>query len=264
MIFPVSSARNRMSFASHPEPTIGGRFRLACTTLGFSLMFSLSTGPGFAATLEMGIEGDSLRQRVETAAPASQPAAGTWNPLNPKLGTPGTPAGAGGLVDSLLTNLQRKNPQIFQPVGKPLPKDSTTAEGFRRLLPGGTGGVEIKGVGGTAGVATADGPVEIAIYLTTFDPATMEVHLFDPDGSEVYFNARPLLYWDRPNDTANAPVLFKGVSDPDSMVRHARGDYTPRPNLKYTFEIKKGQRIVLKTLGKALPSSYIKAVSPAL
>lgn len=260
MTFPVFSARSPMFSALHANFAA-----LAPALLGGMLFAFVScTVPVFSASLELGIEGDSLRQRVETATMGSGTANDSWNPLTPKLGAPGTPSGSGGLVDSLLSNLRRKNPQVFQPIGTAIPTASSSSGSFRTLLPGGTGGVEIKGIGGNAGVANADGPVEISIYLTTFEPAAMEIHLFDSDGSEVYFNARPLLFWERPDDTANAPVIFKGVSDQDSMVRQSKGDYSPRPNLKYAFEIKKGQRIVLKTRGKALPSSYIKAVSPAL
>jgi hypothetical protein len=47
------------------------------------------------------------------------------------------------------------------------------------------------------------------------------------------------------------------------MFEENPGDFSPRPDLNYKFEIKKGQKIKLITGGNAEPRSYIKATSQA-
>ena len=80
----------------------------------------------------------------------------------------------------------------------------------------------------------------------------------DVDGSEIWFNGRSLFLWQRPDDKSLAPVYFKGSPDSASMYRNGPGDYSPNKNLLYSVDIKKGQKLILKTGGQALSSSYIR------
>ncbi|MEW6708449.1 MAG: hypothetical protein AB1403_01385 [Candidatus Riflebacteria bacterium] len=112
-------------------------------------------------------------------------------------------------------------------------------------------------------VALRDGEVSLEVLLSTYEFATMEVHLFDVDGSEIWFSGQSLLYWERPDSTSYAPAIFKGRADPTSMVSENSGDFGPRENLTYKFDLKEGQKILLKTGGNAAPRSYIKASGSA-
>ncbi|MFZ5953119.1 MAG: hypothetical protein ACOYXC_20620 [Candidatus Rifleibacteriota bacterium] len=112
-------------------------------------------------------------------------------------------------------------------------------------------------------VALRDGEVSLAVLLSTYEYATMEVHLFDVDGSEIWFSGQSLLYWERPDSKSYAPAIFKGRADPTSMVSERSGDFGPNENLTYKFDIKEGQKIILKTGGNAAPRSFIKASGSA-
>jgi hypothetical protein len=112
-------------------------------------------------------------------------------------------------------------------------------------------------------VAIEDGEVSIELYLYTHEPANMEVRLIDTDGSEIWFDGYSLLLWRRSDGNSYAPIKFKGREDTDSMFEENPGDFSPRPDLNYKFEIKKGQKIKLITGGNAEPRSYIKATSQA-
>lgn len=122
---------------------------------------------------------------------------------------------------------------------------------------------ELTGKGEKELVAVRDGDVKLELLLSTYAPARMEVHLFDVDGSEIWFKGLSLLLWDRPDDKQYAPVQFKGNTDSSSMVLEKAGDYGPNENLSYTFSMKEGQKILLKTGGNAQPRSFIKAKGSA-
>ncbi|EKD83007.1 MAG: hypothetical protein ACD_39C00945G0004 [uncultured bacterium] len=107
-------------------------------------------------------------------------------------------------------------------------------------------------------VALRDGQVTLELLLSTYTEASMEVHLYDTDGSEVWFKGSSLLSWHRLDNKTYAPLQFKGTVDADSMKLEFSGDYGPANDLSYTFDIKEGQKLVLKTYGNAEPRSYIK------
>lgn len=122
---------------------------------------------------------------------------------------------------------------------------------------------ELIGKGEKELVAVRDGDVKLELLLSTYAPASMEVHLYDVDGTEVWFKGLSLLLWNRPDDKQYAPVQFKGNADSSSMVLEKTGDYGPNENLSYTFSLKEGQKLILKTGGNAEPRSFIKAKGSA-
>lgn len=121
----------------------------------------------------------------------------------------------------------------------------------------------LEGKGEKELVALRDGNVTLKLLLSTYSQASMEVHLYDPDGSEVWFRGSSLLSWHRVDSRQNSPLQFKGVVDPDSMRLEGSGDYGPADDLAYSLDIKEGQKLVLKTYGNAEPRSFIKVSGSA-
>jgi len=112
-------------------------------------------------------------------------------------------------------------------------------------------------------VALRDGQVTLDVLLSTYSEASMEAHLYDVDGSEVWFKGSSLLSWHRLDANAYAPLQFKGTVDAASMQLEHSGDYGPADNLSYSFDVKEGQKLVIKTYGNAEPRSFIKVSGSA-
>jgi hypothetical protein len=121
----------------------------------------------------------------------------------------------------------------------------------------------LEGKGEKELVALRDGDVTIKLLLSTYSQASMEIHLYDPDGSEVWFKGSSLLSWHRLDSRQNSPLQFKGTVDSDSMRLEGSGDYGPADDLSYSFDIKEGQKMVIKTYGNAEPRSFIKVSGSA-
>ncbi len=109
--------------------------------------------------------------------------------------------------------------------------------------------------------ARADGDTALKVFLPTYRPAQIIVRLLESDGSEIRFNGRSLLTWERPDDKAFAPVFFRGEEDAGSMKKVSDGNYDAVQNT-YKFRIEQGQRLVLEIKGDAEPASYVKAEGP--
>ncbi len=229
----------------------------------FSVLIVVLCAHVHAAEIEMGREGETVRQVVETLT-ASSTVGARWQPAGPAaspaavvpvpraLDTSPWPAAAGG--GSHLGNAAA--------AAGPVP--ATGASTIPRVISGGPPKrVQVSGLGTADVTAMSDGPVTIEVLLTTYQPATIEIRLLNPDGTEVMVNGHSLLEWVRPDDTANAPVWFQGRKDPDSMETTNGRDYSPKRGLQYTFNIKQGQRLVISTTGNALPASYARATSSA-
>ena len=121
----------------------------------------------------------------------------------------------------------------------------------------------LEGKGEKELVALRDGGVTLKLLLSTYAEASMEVHLYDTDGAEVWFKGSSLLSWHRLDASTYAPLQFKGTVDADSMQLAQTGDYSPAEDLSYSFDIKEGQKLVLKTYGNAEPRSFIKVSGSA-
>ncbi|PKL42365.1 MAG: hypothetical protein CVV41_14590 [Candidatus Riflebacteria bacterium HGW-Riflebacteria-1] len=121
----------------------------------------------------------------------------------------------------------------------------------------------LEGKGEKELVALRDGQVTLKILLSTYTDASMEAHLYEADGSEVWFKGSSLLSWHRLDDKTYTPLQFKGTADPSSMQLAKAGDYSPKDDLSYSFDIKEGQKLVIKTSGNAESKSYIKVSGSA-
>ncbi|HAE40898.1 MAG TPA: hypothetical protein DCG57_20025, partial [Candidatus Riflebacteria bacterium] len=75
----------------------------------------------------------------------------------------------------------------------------------------------LEGKGEKELVALRDGSVTIKLLLSTYSEAFMEAHLYDPDGSEVWFKGSSLLSWHRQDSNSYSPLQFKGTVDSTSM-----------------------------------------------
>ena len=230
-----------------------------------ALLLVASGTPGtFGAqgvTVELGIPGDTIREHVET-----NDASGTLSPgpehSSSMAASPAKPAAPKSA--DLLEAVKKRFPHLFEPVSKildrrrerPSPLSEVLSETVVTTAPGG-GGIRVSGAGSAKIIARDDGEVVISSLLKTYDEAFQEIRLFDPDGVEVTFDGRPLFSWQRPDDKAFAPVEFKGQRDKGSMERVKGGDYSPREGLKYRFFLKRGQRLELRTGGKALSDSVL-------
>lgn len=167
------------------------------------------------------------------------------------------------LLPDFLEKIFTTFPHIFAtPESSTLISSQPNANASQVLQPPNNGS-DLEGVGEKELVALRDGTANIEVLLSTYSPASMEVHLYDADGSEIWFNGQSLLIWQRPDDKADAPLSFKGKTDSSSMVKGGGGDYSPAENLSYSIEMKEGQKLLLKTGGQAEPRSYIRVKGSA-
>ncbi len=213
--------------------------------------------------IEVGRKSEVIKERIETNFQDEGPAF----PLVDSSESGFIPASPGVVrppdTQDFREILRKRFPHLYDKAEKVLPKTKISRDSLPKVLsdgqtPGGGSGIRVNGVGSSEGVALGDGNVSIGILLKTYNPAFMEVRVYDPDGTEVTFSGKPLLSWRRPNDSADAPVEFQGAADDDSMRKVGPNDYSPRDGLSYDFFLKKGQRIVIKTGGNALKESFIK------
>jgi hypothetical protein len=138
---------------------------------------------------------------------------------------------------------------------------------MNEVLEAGDGGsgaaIFIERMGRGSRIAVSDGVVTIEPYLPTGGKVWYVIKLFDAGGGEIQFSGKPLLWWFRPDGKQNFPLYYKGVVKPDSVYLHdTQGNYNATRNLKYTFDIKKGQRIEASTKGDPMKDAYMKVSSP--
>lgn len=239
------------------------RWVLGILMLGVAWVGSPSTGSG--AVVEFGVEGETRREVIETLN-ASTSIGASVSPTPATTGaTPASATPPAAAVDlAPWADLLGTMPHLGIPARMVLDGLVPGATTANRVLANGAGNrVTVTGVGAKTVTASADGPVVIDALLRTYNPASMRIQLVEPDGTEVLFGGTSLFDWSRPNDKANAPVVFKGVRDASSMVHQGGGDYSPRPGLRYEFDIKQGQSLVISTEGNALPESRLQVTSPA-
>ncbi len=246
------------SKSNNESPLVREVVFIVIVCLGMGIPFA----PSRAAQITLGQDGQTVREKVET--PNLLPAGGNSLPVASSGAVPGQDPGPTPAGPVLQEKVRKVWSHLLTPAADR--KDSIpSAANLDQVLQGNpTGGLEVKGTGENEGVALADGPVKIGIYMPTYKPANMEVQLFDDRGEEIFFRGRSLLNWTRPDDKAYAPVFFQGVADDASMYENGSGDFSPKKDLSYQFEIKAGQRLKIKTGGNALPESYLRVESPVL
>lgn len=125
-------------------------------------------------------------------------------------------------------------------------------------IPVTTGPVDELGVGEGAREADKDyTDVKISYVMAQDEPqcdapgaphTKMEVHIFNPDGSEELFNGMPLLIWERAGSVFNYPAYFKGQVEQRSMTTKNQKDWNAQ-RMDQTFSIKQGQRVVYSITG---------------
>ncbi|EKD82925.1 MAG: hypothetical protein ACD_39C01002G0003 [uncultured bacterium] len=197
-------------------------------------------------TLPAGVDTPLLGNATESAetVPAKLPELPTANvPENPS-------------ADSL-----EKHPHLRQPAtaagsDKPAQADFPTTTGTQEVS-----SVVQKGKGSSSYQAYASGETELQVFLWTYRPAKIIARLFDANGDEIYFMGKSLLYWERPDDKAWAPVIFKGVEDITSMKKIDSNNFDAVQNT-YKFNIESGQRLTLEISGDPEASSYAEAKGP--
>lgn len=244
------------------------RHEFSCLVLAIAILgFGFAAEPLQGADVQFGQEDQVLTEKVE--APNLQPGGVSVSAGKvPDVGAAGpavVPQQAPGNLPNepnLLDRVRRVWSHVLGEAPRRVPHTPPPVGLDDVLLGKPKGPISLEGPGQKEVTATADGPVNIEIYLSTYNPCAMEVHLLDADGTEVYFKGRSLLYWERPDDSSFAPVYFQGTSDPDSMIERKPGDFSPKPNLSYSYDVKQGQRLLIKTGGKALSSSYIRLTGP--
>lgn len=222
----------------------------------FITAFCLTLPCLFAVKLEFDIHPGTFTMNIEKLnSPESKPELSGSQQTTAK----GVPDSTITPLPELLKKILETFPHIFikpQSSGVTSSRPNATVE---QVLQPPFSENELNGKGEKELVALRDGNASIEVLLSTRAPANMEVHLYDVDGSEIWFKGLSLLLWRRPDDKTNAPVSFKGNSDPSSMYKNNEGDYSPSENLTYSFDMKEGQKVILKTGGNAEPRSYIKA-----
>lgn len=256
----MSSTSTRDSNPRSPRSWLSPCHLPVCLLVAAALVVTVV--PGLAVEVTIGPEDQTVRERVETPnlAPGEggfQPSAVAPTPL------PGQNPGPAPTGEALHDKVRRVWTHLLQPAGERR-SGRPTAGSLDQVVTGEAAGpgLEVTGVGVKVGVAEADGPVAIEIYMPTFEPAGMEVHLFEATGEEVLFAGRPLLSWVRLDDKAFAPVFFEGKADPASVYENKPGDFSPSADLSYRFAIKRGQRLQIETNGRPLPESFLRVTGP--
>ncbi len=124
------------------------------------------------------------------------------------------------------------------------------------------GPVSIKGNGRETRVVKGNGTVDIAALATSggAQEAFLQVRLFDPDGTEVLFQGKPLLTWDRKNDNEYFPAYFKGQEDTASMKFTDNWNGMDRT---WSVDVREGQKLVFEVTAP-IPQCYLKSTSSLL
>ncbi|PKL48206.1 MAG: hypothetical protein CVV42_10510 [Candidatus Riflebacteria bacterium HGW-Riflebacteria-2] len=166
-------------------------------------------------------------------------------------------------VPDFLSKIAAEFPHIFTLPRSSQPTSSLPNATIPEVMQPPFSETTLEGKGEKELVALRDGGVTIKLLLSTYSQASMEAHLYDPDGSEVWFKGSSLLSWHRLDSRQNSPLQFKGTVDSTSMRLEGSGDYGPADDLSYSFDIKEGQKLVIKTYGNAEPRSFIKVSGSA-
>jgi hypothetical protein len=225
--------------------------------------FFLLPGNLQGASLEMGRAGEVLRHEIETPNILTT---GTeklpWKPSTDQ--TLPFPKIEPGAVPPIISAIPELMARFRDLIGTRSAFVASAAPGIIPLaeMLGTPEALVHTGVGSTEKIAVRDGTASVEVFLPTYNPATIEVRVINPDNTEEIFSGDSLLTWIRPNDTARAPVRFKGVEQADSMYQNKEGDWSPNPK-KYEFDVKAGQRVIFSISGRPLETSFIRVTSSA-
>ncbi len=243
------------------------------------LTCSLQAGDTDTITIELGKEGETVTQKVETLNLEKYKAGTFWNQtVKPMLIPPMKPQNI-PLNKIILPDLKIERPELYTPAEKvdaeptritntplkkvidgplPSPVAVVTPPPTVTLPPTGAGPIAISGPGNDSRIAISDGSVTINPYLSTYNQAHYIVRLIDVNGNEIKFNGKPLFSWNRSDSTTYKPLYFKGVKDNNSMFKKGPGDYSPTKNLSYNFPVKQGQKIVVDYAGNPTNDAFMK------
>ena len=237
-----------MFFASHPD-----RSRW-CVLL---LFLCLSASALHGVTLELGREGEVLQHEVEapnlTTSSATMP---PWNPSSSATSILKVEPGVAPLSLPGIGELLIRFKDLIATHATVVASDPQLVIPLKDIL-GASEPFVHTGVGTSEKTARNDGPASVEVFLPTYNPATIEVRVINPDNTEVLYSGESLLYWMRPNDKAKALVKFQGAEQPDSMYLNKAGDWSANPK-KYEFDVKANQRVILSISGAPLSSAYVR------
>jgi len=206
--------------------------------------------------LAVGRPGEVLRSTVAAPNLATTTSAGAWLPTTGPSSLPqqATPAVGPVVPPSAVGTLY---PHVTEPPGAAAPTVPPAALDF---VVGGSGqgvATTVIGAGGGQWVAGADGVVGIEPCLRTRAGARLVVRLYEADGTEVTFDGRPYMDWDRPDDVTRALLVVRGVPDERSMIREGQGDWSPQPGLRYQVAVRQGQRLTVQVTGEPESDSSV-------
>ncbi len=249
--------------------------RSTSVTVSFLLLLAFGGSPAQQVSVELGAEGETLRQKID--APNLQKTPGMkprWKPLSTGVSLPTIPVQDSG-APAASTDFPQQFPAVTQPADQVAPTPATGPAGLEGLVPapggggaaGGSGLPEIATISGNGGGtwdATSDGSVVIEPSLFTYDGAKLTVRLFDAGGNEVTFGGAPLMEWSRRNDKDSSPLQFRGNVEGGSMVEQSPGDFSPREGIRYTLDVTAGQRISVEVSGQPLRETTVRLRSDAL
>lgn len=229
------------------------------------LLLGMPGGPVAAdVSLEIGVEGNTVQENTETPnLERSGTEEADWSKQTAPMELESVPVEVKDLEAPMLTDFMNGYMHLLRSplnIGRGIDTPPDTVE--QALAP------PAAGIGGTPTdsktfIATRDGPVTLQVYLRTYNPAKYAVRVYRPDGSEMLFNGKPFLLWERPDDKSYSPLFFKGREVPNSMVQAARGDYSPARGLRYVDRIRRGFKVVLETYGDVESGSFLNVDSPA-
>jgi hypothetical protein len=259
--FPLNNAMNKQSFIA-----VQICFLLLCPTLLQA-----------EATLEIGRETEILQMQVDTPNLNKATTNGEWKV------SPGTV----DYVPPVDTTVTSEDEAMFTPpehvLVKPDSRQSNPTVQKEKLevvmdngettiatTPPATtdpvgvskGNLAIAGKNGGSRTAIADGKVSLKPYLTTYNNASYTVHLYDETGKEISYAGKPLFTWNRSDDKSANPAIFQGKPISNSMTKNG-DDWSPVKGLEFNFDIKKGQKVVVKAAGNPTTDAYVKLNSSA-
>lgn len=241
-----------------------GNFRAALlAAVTASLVMYSAAFAAASVEIEIGFTGVSIRQIVETPITDDNgPEGRFWathtEPVllrSPFAAEPPEPP-------ALKASDKKKLAHIMRRAVSKKKKSPPSRPSMNEVLEAGEGGsgtIFIDRVGRGSRIAIADGTVTIEPYLPTGGQVWYIIKLFDAGGREIQYSGKSLLWWFRPDGKQNFPLYFKGVVDPGSVYLHdTQGNYNATRNLRYTFTIKKGQRVEASTKGDPMKEAFMK------
>lgn len=251
MIFPRCLTGKNLTSKSGHKPWVALLFLISCLTAVPELFAAKIEFDIFPATGTFNVERLNPSGGVVDLENSQQTSASELT--NPNV----TP------VPDFISRIAAELPHIFTNPGSTQSISSKPNASLPEVVQPPYSESALEGKGEKELVALRDGQVTLELLLSTYTDASMEVHLYDPDGSEVWFKGCSLLSWHRVDANTYAPLRFKGDVDSSSMQLGNEGDYNPKEGLSYSFDVKEGQKLILKTFGGAEPRSYIKASGSA-